>query len=448
MADIKTVLFQSLLVILALSLVFGPAIGPGQEAVDQRLDVKASQDCAHVSEGNPDGNITAEVSRLENGTVVIDYKNVTSVFTVRNVPNVVSENGFQSAMTGGYVSNESADDYQLLLKPETSGKSPVIGEESSTLKRPKHSDNVRLKTSSGYLGDKYMTIGDADSHSTTVGCQEFTLVVPAHLDLKSDPDTILKTLESAAKRTHFGIQYSQVIIFAVPGIKGDFGGYTQPESNEVIVDSTQSAEKAQNPWVHEYIHTRQQATPFNMIWWTEASATYFTARSNLEAGHTSPRGYDAGLVEGKPSRGENISIQQHPRSREAYTVGFVALDFIGERLQKHTNKSLNDVAIWIYQDQLSFSRFQQKLSGLALTDDEVNRTSKTITQQPELEPEYELGPSWLPGYFRESLGKMQYMQPPDGSIYIRHVWAIWIVVYLGLSAATPYLPEPIRARIE
>lgn len=137
----------------------------------------------------------------------------------------------------------------------------------------------------GATGGEMAYLGPFEEYTRTAHDQEFRLIVPRAAELESSQSAILDALAHASDRLRVGERDPEVVIFAAPqtlnwGARGLAGG------SDAWVVADEGLDQAFNPWIHEYIHTRQAFLPaVETRWIVEATATYYAALFTLQQGH-------------------------------------------------------------------------------------------------------------------------------------------------------------------
>ena len=139
----------------------------------------------------------------------------------------------------------------------------------------------------GYVGEWMAYLGAVETHERTAHGQQFRLVVPERATLEESPRAILDSLAAASDQLRVGDRDERVNVFAAPtttvgwGVRGlQFG------NRDMWVRDAEALDTAENTWLHEYVHTRQdyEAAP-SAKWTMEAFATYYAALLALEQDH-------------------------------------------------------------------------------------------------------------------------------------------------------------------
>ena len=129
----------------------------------------------------------------------------------------------------------------------------------------------------GVATDQMAYFGAAETVTRRAGGTTVRLVVPRAATLEVGREAALETLTDAANAFDSGVESRPATAFVLPasGIETSVGGQAFGRSFWVRDDA---AVDANNPWVHEFVHTRQQfRTTREFRWFTEASATYYAA---------------------------------------------------------------------------------------------------------------------------------------------------------------------------
>jgi len=104
--------------------------------------------------------------------------------------------------------------------------------------------------------------------------------------MREAPRSVLDSLADASNALRVGDRDDEVFVVAAPtsGVQWGVRGYQTGES-DLWVRDVEPVDSAENPWVHEYVHTRQDfALDPEMRWFREASASYYAALLTYEQG--------------------------------------------------------------------------------------------------------------------------------------------------------------------
>ncbi|WP_415381062.1 hypothetical protein [Halosimplex sp. TS25] len=139
----------------------------------------------------------------------------------------------------------------------------------------------------GHVGEWIAYMGTVETHERRAHGQRFRLVVPDRAALAESPDAILDTLAASADQLRVGDRDDEVVAFAAPTTTVQWGvrGLQYGDSDMWVRDAEPLA-TAENTWIHEYVHTRQDFdTDPSAKWTTEAFATYYAALLAMDQGH-------------------------------------------------------------------------------------------------------------------------------------------------------------------
>ncbi|WP_232688238.1 hypothetical protein [Halobacterium zhouii] len=142
---------------------------------------------------------------------------------------------------------------------------------------------------SGVAGADIAYWGPHERYDRRVAGQRITLVVPEAVEVS--PDRILDALEASATGLRVGARDDHVTVFVAPDpIRrgGLTSGWETEHAQDLWVHGMSSLSTANDVWVHEYVHTRQNWTATNrMAWFREASAEYYGALFAYRQGRVS-----------------------------------------------------------------------------------------------------------------------------------------------------------------
>ena len=179
--------------------------------------------------------------------------------------------------TAGGVQNSQVDmgDWAIVSVPGVSLQWQSFGG-SVSLRRETTIDDQGVASSDGALA----YLGPYREFSGSAGGQLLRLIVPEEASLAEDPRDIIDSLEFAAGVLQVGGRNDEVIGIAAPTRPVSWGpGGLQAGANGFWVRDTAPIDTANNSWIHEYVHTRQEfATAPTTKWFVEATAVYFATK--------------------------------------------------------------------------------------------------------------------------------------------------------------------------
>jgi len=121
--------------------------------------------------------------------------------------------------------------------------------------------------------------------------------------MREAPRSVLDSLADASNALRVGDRDDEVFVVAAPtsGVQWGVRGYQTGES-DLWVRDVEPVDSAENPWVHEYVHTRQDfALDPEMRWFREASASYYAALLTYEQGRVPYDGFSQRIGAGANS---------------------------------------------------------------------------------------------------------------------------------------------------
>jgi len=153
-------------------------------------------------------------------------------------------------------------------------------------------------------------LGEHTQHQRTAHGQTFRLIVPERASLAESPGDILEAVAGAADAMRVGDRDETVFMVAAPtsGVGWAVQGL-QTGDADLWVRDTERLASADNVWIHEYVHTRQDYQPATDVgWFTEASATYYAALLALEGGYVSFEDFRRRIGRGTEPRTANAIL--------------------------------------------------------------------------------------------------------------------------------------------
>lgn len=194
--------------------------------------------------------------------------------TYRWPVNRTVQRGRESSATGGYLFVD-AGPWAILPAPN------VRVAYSGTGERPELVDTLELN-GSGATGGSIVYLGEYDEHTAEAAGQRFRLVVPAAANMASTPADVLASMGTMAGRD-IGPRDPVVFVVAAPTTVEWGSTGLQRDPADVWVRDAQRLDSSNNPWLHEYVHTRQvyRAEP-ETRWTVEGMPEYYTAVGSLD----------------------------------------------------------------------------------------------------------------------------------------------------------------------
>lgn len=138
-----------------------------------------------------------------------------------------------------------------------------------------------------FPGTAVTLVGDYDVvDSASPDQHRFRVFVPAGLSMAADQEAVLATLAFARQHYDGGHRHDAVRGFVVASTD-DSDGVAPHGVPEFVVAADARPGGPDNPWIHQYVHTRQDfSTTADLRWIYEATAEYQAARLSLQQGTT------------------------------------------------------------------------------------------------------------------------------------------------------------------
>ena len=151
----------------------------------------------------------------------------------------------------------------------------------------------------GVAGPAMVFLGEYESSERTAHGQTFQLVVPDAATLTEEPSDIFASVTAASDRLRVGDRDERVLMIAAPqDVSWALRGLQTGERDFYVV-ANESVDSADNVWLHEYVHTRQNfETTEQSEWVIEASAEYYAGLLTLEQERIDFREFQAYLERG------------------------------------------------------------------------------------------------------------------------------------------------------
>ncbi|WP_435348133.1 CARDB domain-containing protein [Haloarchaeobius sp. HRN-SO-5] len=136
-------------------------------------------------------------------------------------------------------------------------------------------------TTGGYMA----YLGPMETYTRTVRNQEIRLVVPEAATLRESPAAILDSVGNASEQLRLGERDERVMLVAAPTTLDWSSAGLQYGDTDAWVVANARLDTANNVWVHEYVHTRQEFTANSSSrWLVEGSADYYAALFTYQQG--------------------------------------------------------------------------------------------------------------------------------------------------------------------
>lgn len=146
----------------------------------------------------------------------------------------------------------------------------------------------------GFVGESIVYLGEYDTARANLSNSSLRIIEPAAANL-SGRNRSVDSVRAASGQLRVGGRDRVVNVFVGPEPLRR-GGITVSGTNDtqdMWVSERSDAEAPENAWVHEYVHTRQEfELGPGMIWFREASATYYAGLLSVRQGLDGRDGFD------------------------------------------------------------------------------------------------------------------------------------------------------------
>jgi hypothetical protein len=169
-------------------------------------------------------------------------------------------------------------EWAVVSQPNTAHRWGWVGADTVGL------DRIVSVDGPGKVGDVIAYLGEYDSYTHRAHGQRFELIVPERASLAERPAKIFKSLADASDTLRVGARDNRVFIVATPTKRIDWGVRgLQTGPSDIWVRDIERLDTADNVWLHEYVHSRQNyASAPDIQWFIEGGASYYAALFSLE----------------------------------------------------------------------------------------------------------------------------------------------------------------------
>ena len=196
----------------------------------------------------------------------------------------------------------------------------------------------------GVAGRAMVYLGPHETTTRTEHGQTFRLVVPEAATLRESKADIFDSVTDAADSLRVGERDERVTMFAAPttvpwGVKG-----LQTGDSAFYTQANLTVDEADNTWVHEYVHTRQNfETTDATQWFTEASAEYYAALLTLKQSRIDFRAFSDSLGYGANQRYDDVTLATPSSWHDSanYEKGALVSGDLDRRIRLATDSSVS-----------------------------------------------------------------------------------------------------------
>jgi len=193
----------------------------------------------------------------------------------------------------------------------------------------------------GVAGSRMVYLGPHTSTRRTIDGQEVTLVVPEDASLEPDADAVLSSIGAASASLQIGAKPERMVLIAAP-TSVDWGPFGLAQGTDAWVRADQSLDDANNVWLHEYVHVRQDfRTTADARWTREAMGEYYAAALTLEQGRIGFDAFREHLARGADQRYDEtvLSRPETWASLANYVTGALVFGDLDRRMRVATDGS-------------------------------------------------------------------------------------------------------------
>ncbi|MFW6384754.1 MAG: hypothetical protein ACOCY7_01325 [Halodesulfurarchaeum sp.] len=223
----------------------------------------------------------------------------------------------------------------------------------------------------GVAGTRMAYLGPHEAITRDIGGQSMTIVVPDAAEMRASESDVFEAFESASESLRVGATPGRSVVIVAPtGV--DWGPHGMAVRPDAWVRDDQELSRADNVWLHEYVHLRQRfRTEEDAVWLQEAVAEYFAASLALEQGRIGFAEYREHLTTGEGARYDG-SVLTRPDtwvSRANYRKGSLVFGEVDRRLRIATDRRRSAVDLFRtmnqYERPVTHEDVQAEIDSLA-----------------------------------------------------------------------------------
>ncbi|WEL21159.1 Putative metalloprotease, contains C-terminal PDZ domain [Halorhabdus sp. BNX81] len=203
-------------------------------------------------------------------------------------------------------------------------------------------DRKRTVAGEGAAGDYVAFLGPHETYRRTAHGQSFTLIVPEAASMTAEPEAILAAFANASDELRVGDRDEQVFTVAAPTSVDWAVLGLQTWESDMWVRADEPIATADNTWLHEYVHSRQQLNTTNATeWLIEATATYHAAELALEDDLTDFDSFEEVLARGSRDRYDEVVLAEQATwtSLAEYDKGALVAGELDRQIRLATDRS-------------------------------------------------------------------------------------------------------------
>jgi len=208
-------------------------------------------------------------------------------------------------------------------------------------------------------------LGLHDEEQFRAGSQTFRIIIPDKTSLRPSFNDVRASLSYAAKNLEVGGKNEEVVVVVAPsGIDWGWGGLQSGINGFWAVDSSR-VDHANNTWIHEYVHTRQEWTRDSSTQWLiEGTTNYYAALLTYLDGRISFSTFYRYVTTDQHSSSVLVNPSQWTSSNAHYTKGRRVTAALDTKIRRETNGEKTFEDVFRKMNAVDGSLSHQKLESL------------------------------------------------------------------------------------
>lgn len=219
---------------------------------------------------------------------------------------------------------------------------------------------------SGVAGGTYVLLGEYTKTTENVDGRDVTIASPGSESSISDIEAIFDRYRVTNEHVWMRQDYQSTLGIAIPSEYRDGGHSGQAVGNDFYALTSDDDLTVSTIWIHEYVHTGQRASlNEEMMWFTEATAMYYTSMVQYNTGELSYSEFDRTVRTGRYSDAILTDQSTWDNKFVQYEKGQYILAALDAEIQAETDgeKTLADIYRVVQEsdEELTYSDFQRIL---------------------------------------------------------------------------------------
>ena len=208
-------------------------------------------------------------------------------------------------------------------------------------------------------------LGPHDKKEFRAGGQLFRVVIPERASLKPSFSNVRSSLSYAAKNLEVGGKNDGVVIVVAPSdINWGWGGLQSGVNGFWVVDSSR-VNHANNTWIHEYVHTRQEWNRDNSTQWLiEGTTNYYAALLAYHEGRIPFSAFHRYISTDRHSNSVLVDPSQWTSSNAHYTKGRRVTAALDAQVRRETGGEKSFMRVFRKMNNVDEALSHQKLEDI------------------------------------------------------------------------------------